>query len=342
MSGVRFVVLMTPSVPVKRNVHALESPRLLVHCRDMKIHEMGVVPRSLIVVNPERNARKTIEAQNVRELSEDIAQKGMLEPVGVREISGPGQDPVYELVYGTRRLAAADLIGAENIPVVFLDADDALAYDMMLAENLHREEFPPWELGAAVLMLHKQGKSLPEITRRLSLVTERSQKAGRLYRLAVIVSGLHPEIMELWKRNLRDFDEDRAYELSQRTTEEQEAFLEEILGTEKRRPPPMSIPGARVDDDGSKKDKPKRRRRPNARGLELAYRSLKQHDDDPHDDGYKTSEERKIARALLQWAIGGRGSCPIKLRKYKKLAAEESEAPAHPQESVPIRKSRKD
>ena len=75
-----------------------------------------------------------------------------------------------------------------------------------------------------------------------------------------------------------------------------------------RAPPPGN------NEPGKKRGKG----RPTVRTIELAYASLKQDDRDDHEDGLESDDERKALRLTLQWILGGRARCPIRLRKKSK------------------------
>lgn len=83
--------------------------------------------------------RKTIEKELLDELAASIAKNGVLQPIFVE----PREEGRYNLKIGSRRLAAAKMVGLETVPAIILDrtlgAEESLA--MQLVENLHREDF---------------------------------------------------------------------------------------------------------------------------------------------------------------------------------------------------------
>lgn len=317
------------------------------------MHEMGHLRRAQIVIDPKRNARVTIYRKPLIELRDSIRKIGLLQPIGVRRLAEADDDAtflaadgaahlgrslrsladdgveIWTIVWGSRRLRALDMIYVEEglsadeavVPVVFVDADEARAYDMMLAENLHREDVPPWDIGNAVVDLHKKGYDLQQIAARLSLVIGESQKVARLHRLAVTARGLIPPLYELWKRNLKDFDEEKAFEVAQKSEMEQEAFLEELTGGDGNKPTVPSGSGG-----GCKRRSGKR---PGLRTIERAYQSLKQGEHDEHDDGL-SDETRAAYRTALRWVLGGSASCPIRMRKRQRKSGDESSEPSAP------------
>lgn len=79
---------------------------------------------------------------DVEELSESIAQVGLITPIGVRSSGSE-----YELIYGHRRLAACQKLGWTEIRADVYDVDDATARLMQFVENVQREDLDPIEEG---------------------------------------------------------------------------------------------------------------------------------------------------------------------------------------------------
>lgn len=292
-----------------------------------KTYESALLPRSSIGVDVERNARRTVYGPQLDELAQSIKDVGLLHDVGVRPLG----DGKYLLVWGYRRLSAMDRLKMPLIPCKVVDVEEATAYEMMLAENVHREDVAPWDIGATVCGLLDQGFDIQTIGHRMSMVLGKSLKMNRIHRLAVACRGLIPELIEVWKRGVGDFDEAEAYRVAQMTRDEQEQYFHDLCGE--------MTPGKRPPEGDSKKKR--RKGRPTIRTIELAYASVRQHDDDEHEDGLKTDAERKAVRSMLQWILGGRSSCPVKLRKRKKLKGKATgEADAVQTESVPVRRKK--
>lgn len=83
------------------------------------------------------------------ELTADIQQRGVLQPILVRTI---GEDR-YELVAGERRWRAAQAAGLERIPAVVREMTDREALVAGLSENLQRENLNAYEIARAVVEL---------------------------------------------------------------------------------------------------------------------------------------------------------------------------------------------
>ena len=91
------------------------------------------IPTSQLMVSP-LNVRRNVG--DISELADSISEQGILEPLIVR----PSSNGNYEVIIGSRRLAAATQIGLQVIPVVVQHISDADAIVRSLVENLQRGE----------------------------------------------------------------------------------------------------------------------------------------------------------------------------------------------------------
>src|SRR5499427_2591965 len=79
---------------------------------------------------------------DIRELSDSIRQKGVLEPLLVRYI--PREDTYY-IISGERRYHASKAAGLHELPCIEKIADDAETLELALIENLQRKDLTPFE-----------------------------------------------------------------------------------------------------------------------------------------------------------------------------------------------------
>jgi ParB family chromosome partitioning protein len=89
--------------------------------------------------------RKLFNENSLKELSDSIRDKGILQPVIVTEL-GDGR---YELVAGERRWRAAKLAGLMEIPALIKDFSDEDKLEISLIENIQREDLNPVEKAEA-------------------------------------------------------------------------------------------------------------------------------------------------------------------------------------------------
>lgn len=156
----------------------------------------------------EDNPRR--EVGDVEELAASVKALGILEPVLVTP-NGKG----FTVVAGERRLAAAKKAGLKAIPAIVRDLDDRQMAEIMIVENLQREDLSPLEEAHAFRRLldlgYKQeeiaariGRSQSHISKRLALLElpERAAEAvhsgGIPLESALHLTKLkeHPELIE--------------------------------------------------------------------------------------------------------------------------------------------------
>ena len=75
---------------------------------------------------------------DLSELMASIAEKGIIEPIIVRQ---RGQR--FQIVAGERRYQAAVQVGLREIPVVIRDVDDDEIIEIALIENIQRKDLTP-------------------------------------------------------------------------------------------------------------------------------------------------------------------------------------------------------
>ncbi len=118
-----------------------------------------------IDTNP-RQPRRNFNAQNLAELSQDIAARGILQPPIVRPIAGSNR---FEIVVGERRYQAARQAGLKVIPVLVRDLDDQEAEVTSLVENIQREDLTlPDEVNYFKMLQTKYDYSIREIAEEVA------------------------------------------------------------------------------------------------------------------------------------------------------------------------------
>ena len=100
-----------------------------------------------ITPNPEQ-PRKYFDEASLEQLASSIRDKGVLQPVLVRDTGA-----TLELVAGERRYQAAKRAGLETIPAIVRELSDEQALEIALTENLSREDLSPVEETDSTLRL---------------------------------------------------------------------------------------------------------------------------------------------------------------------------------------------
>jgi len=150
-----------------------------------------LVPIDLIDPNPDQ-PRQVMG--DLSELMASISEKGIIEPLIVRQRNGR-----YQIVAGERRYQAAVQVGLRELPVVLRDVDDTEIIEVALVENIQRKDLGPFEEAEALSGLadkcgythedlaKRLGKSRTSVTESLAL-SEMPSEVRNLCRLADITS----------------------------------------------------------------------------------------------------------------------------------------------------------
>lgn len=92
--------------------------------------------------NP-RNPRRNFAESDLEELAASIAERGIIQPVVVRQLAN--LPDAFEIVAGERRWRAAQRAGLSEVPVVVIEADDKLSLELAIVENVQRADLNPIE-----------------------------------------------------------------------------------------------------------------------------------------------------------------------------------------------------
>lgn len=113
---------------------------------------LGMVSIKQIELNG--NFRQRIDQEQLKELTENIKNNGVLVPI---LLAKKGKDG-YRLIAGARRLQAAKALGLEEIPARVIEAEESKLEELQLFENLHRADLGPIEEAGAFKKLLDNGK----------------------------------------------------------------------------------------------------------------------------------------------------------------------------------------
>jgi ParB family chromosome partitioning protein len=137
------------------------------------------VPIEFLKTNP-RNPRRLFQETDLEDLTASIREKGILQPILVRSISG--MSDVFEIIAGERRWRAAQRAGLHEVPVLVVEADDQQSLELAIIENVQRSDLNPIEEAAGYEQLMAEfsyvqadvakviGKSRSHVTNTLRLL----------------------------------------------------------------------------------------------------------------------------------------------------------------------------
>ena len=141
--------------------------------------ENAVMEIPLGNVDPNRDQpRKRFDEEALKQLSESIAQSGVIQPIIVYPNDGR-----YTIVAGERRWRAARMAGLSAIPAIVREYDHIRRMEISLVENIQREDLNPLEEAAAVRRLMDEcgltqesvaarlGRSRPAVANALRLLS---------------------------------------------------------------------------------------------------------------------------------------------------------------------------
>jgi ParB family chromosome partitioning protein len=136
-----------------------------------------MIPIDKVRPNPDQ-PRKALG--DLRELTDSIREKGVLEPLLVRFVP---RDDAYYIISGERRYHASRSAGLRELPCIEKIADDAETLELALIENLQRKDLTPFEEADGLQRLaehfdythddiaKKIGRARSSVTETLSLRT---------------------------------------------------------------------------------------------------------------------------------------------------------------------------
>lgn len=172
------------------------------------------------------NPRKVFPEETLKELADSIREKGVVQRIIVRpskENSG-----TFEVVVGERRYRASKIAGKKIIPVEIRDIADDEVEELMLIENLQREDLSPLDEGEIFKELHETHKlTFIEIG---SKIGKGKDYARRRYDLVNKLAPAVKRLMQPEKVGARgSFDISIARELTDLPKGEQEKLAERAL-----------------------------------------------------------------------------------------------------------------
>ena len=113
-------------------------------------------------IDPNPNQPRQVMG-DLSELISSISEKGILEPLVVRQRFGR-----FQIIAGERRYQAAVQIGMRELPAVIREVDDAEVIELALIENLQRKDLTPFEEAEALHGLSERcGYTHEDLARRL-------------------------------------------------------------------------------------------------------------------------------------------------------------------------------
>jgi ParB family transcriptional regulator, chromosome partitioning protein len=167
-----------------RGLSALMAEAGVELARDPQVPAPGPdrrVPVAALSPNPDQ-PRRRFDDDTLAELAQSIREKGILQPLIVRALSG--QPDRYEIVAGERRWRAAQRAGIHEVPVIVRDFDDTEVLEIGVIENIQREGLNPIDEAAAYrALIERFGRTQDKVAEALGKSRSHIANAMRLLNL---------------------------------------------------------------------------------------------------------------------------------------------------------------
>lgn len=141
-------------IPTKSNNTSNSGESQSVNSQQHQQEENVVLQVDVNNISPNsEQPRKTFEPNALKELSDSIKEKGILQPLVVIDL-GSGK---YELIAGERRLQASKLAGLNTVPVVIKKVkNEQEKLELALIENIQRHDLNPIEKAESFKKLQEE------------------------------------------------------------------------------------------------------------------------------------------------------------------------------------------
>ncbi len=189
---------MTPAKPATRTEEAAR-PRLgrglAALLADTGSPEAGAPRREQATVaveflrpNP-RNPRRQFDGDDLRDLTDSVRAKGIIQPIVVRPIRNVAGS--YEIIAGERRWRAAQAAALTDVPVIVVEATDREALAFAIIENVQRADLNAIEEARGYERLAQEfGYSQTELSAVIGKSRSHVANTVRLLKLPETVSAL--------------------------------------------------------------------------------------------------------------------------------------------------------
>lgn len=133
--------------------------------------------------------RKRFAEEDLRDLTDSIREKGVLQPILVRPVAN--ETNAFEIVAGERRWRAAQLAKLHDVPVVVREMGDAEALELAIIENVQRADLNAIEEAAAYYeLMDRFGYTQEKISNEVGKSRSHVANTLRLLRLPEAVKGM--------------------------------------------------------------------------------------------------------------------------------------------------------
>ena len=149
------------------------------------------VPIESLKPNPDQ-PRKLFTKEDHEELTQSIRDKGVLQPILVRQ--QPGEDGVWQIIAGERRWRASQAARLTQVPIIVREMDDLEVLEVAIIENVQRADLNPLEEAAAYgVLMERFGRTQDAVA---GIVGKSRSHVANTLRLAQLTPGARDHVMD--------------------------------------------------------------------------------------------------------------------------------------------------
>ncbi|WP_426042118.1 ParB/RepB/Spo0J family partition protein [Brevundimonas sp. TWP2-3-4b1] len=149
------------------------------------------VPIESLKPNPDQPRKQFTKADH-DELTQSIRDKGVLQPILVRQ--QPGEDGVWQIIAGERRWRAAQGARLTEVPVIIREMDDLEVLEVAIIENVQRADLNPLEEAAAYgVLMERFGRTQDAVA---GIVGKSRSHVANTLRLTQLSPGAREHVLE--------------------------------------------------------------------------------------------------------------------------------------------------
>jgi len=140
--------------------------------------------------NPDQPRKQFTKAEH-DELTQSIRDKGVLQPILVRQ--QPGEDGVWQIIAGERRWRASQAARLTQVPIIVREMDDLEVLEVAIIENVQRADLNPLEEASAyAVLMERFGRTQDAVA---GIVGKSRSHVANTLRLTQLTPGAREHVM---------------------------------------------------------------------------------------------------------------------------------------------------
>lgn len=169
----------------------------------------ALIPIDEIRVNPDQ-PRSAYDAQKMKELTESVRDKGVIEPIIVIQIEDVSSSHKFELIAGERRCRAAKGAGLTHIPAIITVCKGNDRHTIALIENLTRDDLKPLETLISLGKLAQEFDSTAEVANELKMKDRTVSRYVKTFKALSSVPGVLDRLKNRLTKQAKESTKDKS------------------------------------------------------------------------------------------------------------------------------------